>query len=287
MLAAMLRESVPGWRLEMLSDGIALVPREGVLEGAIRIRERQRPLRSAPHVFAEALARVKLSACSPAPLEVIVTCEGEHAAFQKVLGEISGEPMLRCFGAVFGDDFYTFIDAGTVVPRRFAELEHNARVYTSYVALGLGHRRVRRFRYRPPRDWQPLERGLDMRWLPPGYPASTSTSAIAVYAARPAAGSRKELLLDVLANERLGGPSAGEPAASTPVFVESGLAGSKWEIEGSDMEIAIFEDERFLYPLVAIGPEARAVFDKLLHTVHGIPLPEPTASQDSMLHWAT
>lgn len=279
----MLVESLTPWRIETLSDGIALIPREGVLEGAIRIRERQRPLRSARAIFASALGRFPMTTVTADRIEELVTSEGEYGAFQRFRGESRGEPFVRCFGAVFGDDFYTFVDAGTTVPVRFAALERTARIYTSYVALGLGHRRTRRFAYRPPRDWQPLARGLDTWWMPPAFPATSA--ALVMYAARPAGRSRPDVLLDLLADLRLRGARIGEPAAGAPVFSEAGLSGSRWKID--DAEVAIFEDERFVYPVVASGEAARAELERVLHSVQPIPLPEPVASQDSVLHWAT
>lgn len=278
------------WRLETLSDGIALIPRDGLRDGAIRIRERVRPLRSARQVFAAAGAHLAATSVAPGPIEPIVTCEGEHAAFQELRGLVAGEPFLRCLGAVFGDDFYALIDAATTIPARFEMVARTARTYTAFVALGLGHRRVRRFGYRPPAGWQPQPRGLDTCWLAPTAPVAPD--ALTVYAARPVRTSRADVMRALVASLRLTGAAVDEPGASAPVFAEAGLSGTRWFTRAAvagptRLEIVVLEDERFVYPLVARGDAAIEALAAVARTVQPVPLPTPIASQDAMLHWST
>ena len=285
----MLPAALPTWRLHTLADGVALVPPEGPQLGALRIRERLRPLRSAARIFAEAAGHLAATAREDGPIERIVTVEGEHAAIQVLRGNAAGDPFVRCLGVVFGDDSYCLVDAATTVPAHFAFFERSGRVFTSYLSLGLGHRRHRRFGYTPPAGWHAIPRGLDALWLAPGFPDDRAT--VSVLAARPAGDPPEAVLADLLAGERLDGLTIGAVGAAEPVFTSGELSGTRWrvaaEIDGEAVPLDAFvlEDDRFVYPI--IGRRARDVVERLARTARAIPLPEPQAGQDALLHWAT
>lgn len=283
------------WSLEVRSDGVALTLGHRVELGVLRVRERLHPLRSARALFAEAASRLPAATAEHAPIEALVTIEGEHAAFAVTRGEVAGEPYLRCLGAIFGDDWTHLIDAGSVTPAHFEIVEHTARYYATTLSLGLGHRRVRRVRYTPPAQWSPLARGLDTEWLAPGFPRQAAS--VVVHAARPADRTRHQALEDLIEHERLRGLELDPPVRGRAVFTAAGLAGTQWSLEARAggqrrrCEVVLLEDDRFLYAIVGrfgeTDPESLAVLDALVATIEPVPLPRPRTTQDSMLHWAT
>jgi hypothetical protein len=269
---------IPSWRLHFLTDGLALIPPSGVQQGAVRIRERLRPLRSAREIFAEAADRMA-GPREAGPIEQTVTVEGELAAVQVIRHTPApgGGVFFRVLGVVFGDDFYCLVDGGTALTDRFDFFERAVRVVTAYSALGLGHRRVRRFPYAPPAGWQPSPRGLDTVWRP----SADETTAITAFAARPAGG---DVLADVLAGERLRGLPAEDPGPAEPAFTDGELSGRRWK--AGALDVVLLEDDRFVYPILARNAPSDVV-DRLVRTVRPVPLPEPRAAQDAMLHWST
>lgn len=283
------------WRIVDRADGLALVATDGPRAGLLRIRERTRPLRSASAIIAELARRAGPVRTEMGPLEALVTVEGEHAAFRVLRGDLTDGPYTRAIGILFGDDDYTLIDAASADPAYFDELVRATRDLTLHYSLGLGHRRARRFRYTPPADWIAVPRGLDACWLAPDAPARDAS--ILVRAALPAGVSRASVLAGVVAHERLLGAELPAPGRGTTVFARDGLAGTVWTLEGTRggrpwcCDVAVFEDERFLYPLVARrepgDTAAAAAFTALVASAQAVPLPQPRTAADAMQHWAT
>lgn len=288
---------LPTWLLSQTADGVILQPPEGAHLGVIRIRENQRPLVSAADLFTHKAQQLTVDKLELGRIERMITCEGEFAAVQVQHGVgPDGVGFIRCLGAVFGDDHYTLVDAGTTVADRFAFFEQAARTFTFFMALGLGYRRRRRFEYKSPALWSGVARGLDTVWMPPGYPKVRAQ--MTVHAALPAGSTPADIrdaIIKRLELSGLTGVKVGDPERR---FTGGELSGVAWRSTGSDegattyADVVVLEDERFVYPfeLVSNGEhigEARTAFDVVVHSARGVPLPEAQPMADSTLHWAT
>lgn len=274
---------LPAWQLRHLSDGVLLVPPQGRHLGALRLREHQRPLRSAREIFARAWP-------GRAPIERLCTSEGEYAALQIERGPHEGKPLLRCLGAVFGDDSYTLVEASTGVVERFDFFEQAARTFTRHCSLGLGSLRRRQYLYAPPPAWEGVARGLDADWRAPGYPATDAR--ITVHAAQPGTGGAEELRDALLLRSGLEGWT-GLDACELPVTAR--LRARAWQGSGRQDDrartwaLVVLDDGRFRYPIeLACTPgdlvPARTALLGLAASVESIPPPAPRTERAG-LHW--
>lgn len=288
---------LPTWRLAQTVDGLILSPPEGKHLGLLRFRENQRPLVSAATVFTRAAQQFHAGTLEVGRIERMITCEGEFAAVQIQRGTgMDGQAFIRCLGAVFGDDQYTLVDAGTTAPDRFPFFEQAARTFTFYMALGLGYRRRRRFEYKAPTLWSGVARGLDAVWIPPGYPGVRAE--MTVHAAVPAGEMPADVRDSIMKRLELSGLSTVKIADPERRFTGGELSGVAWRATGSGqgttthVDVVVLEDERFMYPFELVSKaahvgEARTAFDAVVHSARGVPLPEAQPLADSSLHWAT
>jgi hypothetical protein len=281
------------WHLTPVADGIALVPPTGLADGVIRIRDLQRPLRSA----VEILARANTPELAAGAIESLITSEGEYAAFQIQRGEIAmpagisdGTPItsstnvdrsvegvtrsqrvVRYVGAVLGDDAYTLVVGLTSIANAEA-FEGVARTCVMRCALGLGHRRQRRFRYTAPAKWTETAWGLASRWRAPDnggeiivHPAMPATSALSTGLVLEAIHARHR----IASMDEVRAPSA-------PCLARM------WRTDG--LSIAILDDGRFRYPLELVG-DAHDVFARVVSSVRLVPPVETPPLTDALLHW--
>ena len=285
------------WRRTQLADGVALIPPGGALLGGIRIRELQRPLLPAAVIFAREASRVPTRQLEVGSIERMHTGDGEYAAFQVQRG-VSGTDdaaFVRYLGVVYGDDACTVIVGSTTIADSFAMFERVTRTCVFQAALGLGHRRQRRFLYTPPADWSGIPRGLDTAWIPPRYP--DDDAMLTVYAAEPAVSTPSELRDAVLARMRFTGWSQQALSPAARVFTDGELSGVAWRATGviaavaSVVKVVVLEDERFLYPFELVCSPAQdevsaPVLDAVVRSARPIPLPEAQPRVDAMLLWA-
>ncbi|MFN0253375.1 MAG: hypothetical protein ACKV2T_41275 [Kofleriaceae bacterium] len=280
------------WQLTTVADGVALVPPSGIADGVVRIRDLQRPLRSAAEIF----ARANTPRLSAGAIESLITSEGEYAAFQVQRGVIEGERVLRFVGAVFGDDTYTFVVGLTTIANAEA-FETVSRMCVMRCALGLGHRRQRRFRYTPPAQWTETPWGLASRWRPPHDSADRADASSLL-----GAGARSPAVADVrsaVASEIVVHPAM--PAMATELVLEAirarhGVA-SMDEVpsppspclarmwRSGNLGVVVLDDGRFRYPLELVGDAYREVFARVVSSVRLVPPVETPPLTDALLHW--
>jgi hypothetical protein len=293
----MLPKVLPTWRLRYLADGLGLFPPEGLSHGGLRVRERLRPLASARAIVDRSLRALPMEHTIRGPIEQLVTCEGEYAALQTTTGTTHGEPFVRSIGIVFGDDFYTMLDGGSTIPDKFDFFTKAVRDFTYFYALGLGHRRKRRFLYDPPAGFVGYPRGLCTLWHPADYPQNRAL--ITVFPASPAGDRPADTLEQVLHEMTWTGFVREHLDEPEPVFSDHELSGMRWRVTGRFAEepttvadVVVLQDDRFAYVLRLSGFEknveaGRDVFERLVRSVWPIPLPEPTTTSDALLHWHT
>jgi hypothetical protein len=272
---------LPSWRLERFADGLGLVPPGGRAQGGIRIRDRQRPLKSITQLFRDAASTLALDNLDATPLEPLLTAEGEYAATSTLTGAIDGHRIERTLAFVLGDDHYTRIDGVTLVPERFAQLRGVVRELSRLYSLGLGFLRRRRYLYEPPVGWGGYPRGLTTEWLAPGYPADDST--LTVFPARPVIETAADSA-DMMLHE-LGWTGFQPVDATTLPLITPHLSGQVRSYRGMregrprHVHLAILEDGRFFYmsrlDAPADGVTHVSVLRDLLASVIPLPVPQP------------
>lgn len=278
----MLDTLLPRWRVTHLADGLELSSPEGREHGAIRIRDRQAPLRSARDLAARFTDAGELA------IERVITAEGEYAAVTEIAGP-------RCLGFVFGDDFYTQLDGTAADPDRMTVVSRAVRELTRCYSLGLGENRRRRFLYEPPRGWSSCARGLVTRWMAPGFPADSTT--LTVFPARPVKESVAGALDRELHEVSWVGFEKLAPHQTLAIRNRHGLAGISVRVTGRAPggpvrrhDLVALEDDRFVYLMrlesaadsAAEREELRPVWDSVE------PLPEVERTLRSPVgidHW--
>lgn len=252
--------------------------------GGLRVfyLERQGPLRSLSTLMEETLAAdpgfALVRAAAP---ERLVTSEGEYAAVVDLQGTLGGahasdedepedaRPVQRSVGAVFGEDFSTWLDVVCVKPELFAEARALARQLLMSEQLCLGVRR-RRFLFAPPSGWHAMADGLIARFYPPGYPKENAV--VTVWPAQPldsaSLGWHEQVLRGVLhpnepdAEAELGD---GPHRLSLSHGLSHGLTGlwSRMRLQGPGGQrrrrtVATFQDRLYGYALTCESPESLA-----------------------------
>lgn len=294
----MLPSILPAWRSTFYADGLALLPPEGRTQGLIRIRDRRRPLRSAQRLVTTIAAEMKLPGLTVSPIERLTTCEGEYAALATISGVIQNQPFERNLGFLFGDDFYTQIDANTTTPSKFEFFRKATRELSYFYSLGLGELRRRRFYYDPPPAWNGLPRGLITEWHPDAFP--DRRSAIAVFPARPVVESPAGVLDRALHELSWSGFTKTGIDEALPLMTRNRLAGLLWRATGAyangpvhHQDIVALQDDRFFYVARLESTDAnladdRAIFGALVESIQPIPKPDPgtVIEQEKFLdHW--
>jgi len=287
---------LPSWRLERFVDGVGLVPPGGRTQGGIRIRDRQRPLKSITYLFRDAASALALDGLDATPLEPLLTVEGEYAACSTLTGTLEGHRTERTLAFVLGDDHYTRIDGVTLVPERFGQMRALVRELAHLYSLGLGLLRRRRYLYEPPRGWSGYPRALTTEWLAPGYPADDST--LTVFPARPMIETGADTL-DLMLHE-LGWTGFAPVDAATQPVTTPHLTGHVRSYRGlrdgrpRHVHLAILEDGRFSYmsrlDAPADGITHVAVLRDLIASIIPLPIPQPpersAPTNDAFANWS-
>lgn len=278
----------PGWSALYGPNLQVLRPPDG--GGEVRVHERFAPLLR----FSAVCQRVAGAAARPA--EVLLTVEGEHAAW--------AAPGGRFVGVIFGDDFVALIDgrppigAGDEARAEFGRL---CRRLLCGTRLGLGRRR-RRYLYEGPAGWLALPSGLVANWYPADYP--THRGVLVVYPATPIQGEGEEAVNGLLLEEQRRGLVLSERSGPEPIASDSGLSGGVWELRGSlprqkewRSAMVMLADEGYLYGLrLDSGTPARAaehgdILRRVVRSIQPVPRPAEGAAQpgtaQTMDHWAT
>ena len=297
---------VPGWSWEVRGGGITLVPDAG--GGAIRYRERLRPVLPVAAILRAKQEDPRFTVTSISPIERFVTMEGEYAAAVDIAGELGGRPMARTLAFVFADDWYSEIAGIATDPDRADVVAATVRALARDTRLVLGARR-RPFVYRPPHGWFGYRRLPQYAtWFPPEHPRDPTS--IEVYPALPVAigdSASHSATSDpehVVAAERIAllaiGPPTradvlGELTARTPITTAR-LGGSAWELDIRDEQgraltrrLVILRDERYVYSAYLDTPASdldlhRPILADLLDSIE----PLPTAGNSTApisYHW--
>jgi hypothetical protein len=274
-----------GWQKVVRGDQVRLQPPPERPLGEIRYRERFGPLRTARQVVAAKLASAPgFVPRAITPPQRLVTHEGEYAAFIAIDGAVAEQPARRYMGIVFGDNFTTLLDAISLSPPHFDELEVVARDLTQRTTLILGVRR-RRFVYQPPPGWQALTNVFVTNWYPPDFPGNLAS--IIAFPANPLKQTPQQILDALVVEERAKGVEIDEVSGPEALSSRHALPGLAWRIVARpprqgvmSRELVVLQDSRYLYPLrldlieARAGGNARAEFRQVVDSVEPIPDPE-------------
>jgi len=175
----------PGWTIQHLPEAIALTHPNGKEAAQIHYRERAGKPRRVGTLAREILAAwPRITVKSIAPLERLLTIEGEFAALLGVECTEGGRDVRIDLGFVFTDDFFSSTAGTCRDPALRQDVTTIVRELVRHDNLALGVRR-RRVEYQPPKDWQPFRRSLATEWIPPDFPRHDTT--LLAYPANPIA----------------------------------------------------------------------------------------------------
>ncbi len=292
----MLPETVTGWNVRHVAQGVALTPPDGGGGGGVRIRERL-PLQTTAQIIDEATAQMQgFDSVEVEQVEVLTTYEGEYAALWTMIGTRGTLRLERTIAAVWGDFHCTRIDGATDDPSRYDAFRGAVRDLCYYHALGLGERRRRRFLFTPPPAWQGYARGLVGLWIPPGYPARDHM--IRVFPAHAAGTQTPASALDRQLHEMSWAGFEQERAEkATPAVNDDGLSGVARRLVGRFrggsrrfIDVTVLQDQRYYYPLRCDSFDHDSlVEDAFAATVRSVKrLPAPVAVESSafLSHWS-
>lgn len=248
---------LPGWSWAARQGGITLIPPEGPACGAIRYHERQRPLLRLSAFVQHKDTDPNFHIVSMSRPEQLITDEGEYAAILHIEGLLSGAPVRRSMGFVFGDDYYASIAGLALQPAHFDRMAEAVRTLVLTDRHMLGVRR-RRYLFTPPHGWNGLERlPLCAYYYPADYPENATV--LCVYPAIPREGIGEEWVLSNL--QPIDGPKVAR-VTTRQSTVSGQLSGSSLscvcagEVE-SFRDIVLLSDDRYLYPLSIDAPGSR------------------------------
>ncbi|MCA9675394.1 MAG: hypothetical protein H6709_05280 [Kofleriaceae bacterium] len=271
------------WTLHHGTHLVTLYPPGG--GGRIRVYERIRPVRRLSELVAYVVERdpaFRITGLRDAT--EVITTEGEHGAWVRVVGRRDDVPAVRFVGAVFADEFALAIDTLVAVRDRSSLLEATSRELLLGTSLRLGVRR-RRYRYTPPADWSVIPSGLTANWYPPDFPGNQTN--LVVHPAEPSTDEPDVIFDRFLAAERDRG-LVGEGAIDESALVSvGGLSGRRWSFQGTlaskqvpmHCELVAFTAAPYVYAmrLESTALERVAEHRELLSAVarSALPVPKP------------
>lgn len=239
-------------------DGIEAYARDlGIEAGRVRVLCDRRPLASAVEL-AQSLVQDLRAGGAEAEIELlqkIITEEGEWAALARVRVSTDGLQLERSLGLIYGDDFYDKIDAMYLSEHRKRFRPFLRTLVQSY-PLRLGNPRRRRFMFGAPPNWQPIARGLAVRFFPRRFP--NEYGCITVLPASPLVQSERGAVSERFLHEDLFADFTPQPPEQQDkVTSNSGLLGNLHRRAGLregdsrpiHIDTAILRDTRYAYPL--------------------------------------
>jgi hypothetical protein len=284
-----------------MADGFILFPPQGRSVGAIRVQDRQRPIRTVRSLVDQAVKEgsALISDIEVGPLKRLVTMEGEFGAIITMGGKrrADGASVERTLGVVYAEDHYTRVDG---IMQIAAELEgFRTRVLgvTRNLSLGLGALRRRRYIYRPPAGWQGLARTFRSDWIPRDYPRDNAM--IQVFHAKPFSAGPQVAFERMIREDLAYGLEVEPYAPPQPLQNRHGLLGEMTMMAGRyaggprlHFDLAVLADPRFLYILRLESGDTgledhRAVFRSMVDSVRPLPGPIELHDTKAQAHWVT
>lgn len=277
---------LPGWTHTVDGDALLLVPPGGPEWGAVRYRERVRPLVRMAEVVKTMPPPAGLLVRSVSPPESLFTAEGEFAALCEMSAEVMGRPVRRAVGVVLGDDYYASFDGVGLRSEQPSWIVDTVRELVRADRHYLGVRR-RRYFFEPPKELQGLERvPLHAYYYPPAYPRDPTL--LVLHPALPRTLAPTHDLWQLFQPIDL--PPVRSASEVMPATTPR-MAGEAWECRyvlpsGAERirDVIVLSDDLYLYPLSLDSPPPllernRQVANRLLQSIQPLPRPAgvPTA----------
>jgi hypothetical protein len=274
---------IASWHRRWLADGVQIAPADASGDW-LRIRTRQRPLRSFRDVLGDATV---------GPLERLATLEGEHAG----LVAVQATDEARVIAMVVADDSYVLVEARSADRARVDWVRDLVRTVVRFYPLGLGNPRLRRYVYRPPVGFQALQRAGSVCWLSPEFPRVSCR--ITAYDARPlkwfAPGAVDRFLFVDENPFAVKDPPIAPTRIVSPVVALAGRAMRATGRASDGTAIAqvktVLQDAHYYY---AVQLDIRAdeweafvqIYEDVLLTIEPVPSSELKPSVLAFLHWS-
>jgi hypothetical protein len=283
------------WTRRVTADGVVFYPPEGRdRAGVLRLREYIRPLRRLREIRADQVARLSTVGATTISEPVReITIEGEHAVLYKL--DVAGPTPLEVFvGVTFGDDGYLLVEGMCGDSTLAATFASVCRRLTLALPMGLGGDRRRRYQYEPPPGWQAVVKRHAVVWYPPDYPRNHA--AIHVFDAKKIDTDTPGNLERMVIQEPQNTLQSFTDSAVMSVLTDTGLKGAYEVLRGtwmggtpSALVRSTLMDSRFSYSLRLEASEpgidaAREIFDRVVRSVHRVPMPLLAQSQ-AVIHW--
>jgi hypothetical protein len=276
---------IAGWRRRSIVDGLLIVPPDGIEQGALRVRERQRPLRP--------LRALLPAGAEIGPLERFTTVEGEHAG---LIAFTDGAGGRRAVAMIIGDDSYTLIEGATREPARASWFLELVRTIARFYPLGLGERRRRRYLYQPPPGWQALAHATFVRWLHPEFPrASGRITVHDAESSEPTVPGAVQRFLFVDESSFVEKDAPIKPAAFRTAFGLDGLitrtTGRAADRTARTLIKAVFKDKLYAYVVqldcrTEQWQEQVPAYVALVRSIEPVPEPTVKESVQQFVHWS-
>lgn len=273
-----------GWTWDVHDGVVTMVPCDATTSARVRYRERVQPLGDPALLARGVLEDGALQLAEVAPIEAVITDEGEYAVIARARGTREGVACERTVGIIVGDDWYAELDGIALHRALFDRVAALVRSLLRGDRLMLGVRR-RRVRHVGPTAWrrdEPLP--LFARYHGP------DGATLHVYPAQPVPPGVVESF-ELLR----GGPPASATmlrALSPRRRVTTGqLAGTAWHFEVRDdggrvleRRVTLMRDERYLYTVYLDTPSLARdgeILDGVLGSIEALPEPvRPSAPGD-------
>jgi len=295
----LLSNLITGWSRHHTAEGVVLLPPAGMKEGAIQIREQQRPLRTLRSLLEETLAR-----CEPriqqyaliGPAERLVTTGGDYVALGVILSKTpDGGRYEHYVAMVLGDESYVSIEGICVAKSLAPTVRQAIQLLAKSYYTGLGELRRRRYLYTAPTDWRPIASAHVTRYYSPQHPGVPGV--IHVFDARPSNKTVSDAQDRLLFVSPTSAVEHDLPLPSKTFTTRHALPCELIKQTGRDAagrKVATYHatlvDKRFIYLSrleTLLEEESRnlPVFVELLAST--VPIPKPTTeSPSAMVHWS-
>ncbi|MFN0247390.1 MAG: hypothetical protein ACKV2T_10930 [Kofleriaceae bacterium] len=277
-----------GWGLIEQGRAFLLVHPSGPQAAALRYCERMGEPRRIGALVRELVAALPgVTHHAIGDVERFTTDEGELAAAVSIDATDAAGALRVDVAYVFTDDFYSSLVG--ISRGRSSEIRAIVRDLARLDNHALGIRR-RRFPYVPPRNWQPIARGLTACWIPPDV--AHTGARLLVYPANPISVVGRASFGETHLHLEATGWAVIDVTAPREGTTRRGLRCEVQRIvcRRGDLtrlhRIAIADDSQYQYPLelwTRAGSDLQSVLDDVLDSI--TPLAAPVTKSAALEHW--
>jgi hypothetical protein len=204
--------------------------------------------------------------------------------------------VLRLFGFVFAEDFFTLIDAIYQGGDGADAFRAHVREIVLRTSLGIGEPRRRRFGHARPPGYQAVPRTFETDWYPVEYPRDYAK--LTVYHAKPLAASPTAAFARMLTEDLPAELQIDAPTAARALKTPAGLTGELFSLSARlaggprrHHDLAVLVDTRYVYLVRLESDDERLAQHRQAHaalvdSVVPLPIPPPLGEAGAVAHWS-